>query len=262
MERLYENRFEDRIETDEDLTLRFASHSYGSTLIFLEGSREEITIELDADSSSQAKVFIENRLNHAVKLTIRARAKADASLKAGLLDLCDTPCELKVDGDLEEQGASIELYTAQLCLENQPKKNEISLNSLVPHTFGNMHNFAVCFDRGVYDMVASGRIVKGAFASESHQETRVLTMGKDHRALAIPILYIDENDVKASHALTIGQPDAEQLYYLQSRGLSTKQAVGLLSIGYFKPVIALIDDEAMRKAIEEQMEEKVGLYEY
>ena len=75
-------------------------------------------------------------------------------------------------------------------------------------------------------------------------------------------LYIDENDVKASHALTIGQPDADQLYYLQSRGLSTRQAVGLLSIGYFKPVISLIEDESAREAIESRMEERVGLYEY
>lgn len=262
MERLYENRFEDRIETDEDLTLRFDAHSRGSVLIFLQGDRTDLRISLDAGASSDVRIFIDNRFDHETKLTIKADARRDAMLRAGLLDLSGAPCELKFDGDLREEGADIEFYTALLCLENQPKKNDLKLNSLVPHTFGNMHNFAVCFDKGAYDMVARGRIIKGAFASESHQETRVLTMGKDHKAMVIPILYIDENDVKASHALTIGQPDAEQLYYLQSRGLSTKQAVGLLSIGYFKPVISLIEDDAMRSAIEEQMEQKVGLYEY
>ena len=76
----------------------------------------------------------------------------------------------------------------------------------------------------------------------------------------IPLLLIDENDVKASHALTIGQPDEDQLYYLQSRGLTTKQAVGLLSIGYFLPVIELIDNEEEKVQLRQEMESKVGLY--
>ena len=73
-------------------------------------------------------------------------------------------------------------------------------------------------------------------------------------------ILIDENDVKASHALTIGQPDADQLYYLQSRGLSTKQAVGLLSVGYFLPVIDLVEDEELKDSLRQEMESKVGLY--
>ena len=78
--------------------------------------------------------------------------------------------------------------------------------------------------------------------------------------IVIPLLLIDENDVKASHALTIGQPDADQLYYLQSRGLSTKQAVGLLSVGYFLPVIDLVEDEELKDSLRQEMESKVGLY--
>ena len=61
---------------------------------------------------------------------------------------------------------------------------------------------------------------KGCAQAQSHQTTRVLTLGKDHTAKVIPLLLIDENEVKASHALSIGQPDEEQLYYLCSRGLS------------------------------------------
>lgn len=262
MERTYENHFEDRIETDEDLILRFDGRAEGNLLIFLTGEKDEVHIDLESRPSSNARIFIQNAFEHPVKIVIKAKAENDAKLRLGLLDLQDHPCELKFDGDLVEEGADIEFYTAQLCLRDKLKKGDLNLNSLVPHTFGNMHNFAVCFDGGRYEMAASGRIVKGAFGSESHQETRVLTMGKDHKAVAIPILYIDENDVKASHALTIGQPDADQLYYLQSRGLSTRQAVGLLSIGYFKPVISLIEDESAREAIESRMEERVGLYEY
>ena len=109
-------------------------------------------------------------------------------------------------------------------------------------------------------MVANGNIKKGCFDAQSHQATRVLTLGQGHKTKVIPLLLIDENDVKASHALTIGQPDADQLYYLQSRGLSTKQAVGLLSVGYFLPVIDLVEDEELKDSLRQEIESKVGLY--
>lgn len=262
MERTYVSQFEDRIDLDQDVRLVFDERSKGSVLLFAGGSEETIRLSFEAKAGCDVKVFVQNTFEHDVKIVLEAEAKHDARLKLGLLDLQDAACTLEFEGELTEQGADIDFYSAQLCLAGRKKKGVLNLTSRVPHTFGNMHNFAVCFDGGLYDTAAAGRIVKGAFASESHQETRVLTMGKDHQATAVPILYIDENDVKASHALTIGQPDADQLYYLQSRGLSTKQAVGLLSIGYFKPVLSLIDDEAVRNELEEQMEQRVGLYEY
>ena len=61
-------------------------------------------------------------------------------------------------------------------------------------------------------MCIRDRIVKGAHASESHQTTRVLTLSDHHNSEVVPVLYIDENDVKASHATTLGQPDENQLY--------------------------------------------------
>ena len=88
-----------------------------------------------------------------------------------------------------------------------------------------------------------------------------MTLGKDHKAKVIPLLLIDENDVKASHAQTIGQPDEDQLYYLQSRGLTNRQAMGLLSIGYLLPVLERIRDEDLKKELQQTMESKVGLYE-
>ena len=123
-----------------------------------------------------------------------------------------------------------------------------------------MKNFSVLLDKGQYEMVANGNIKKGCVEAQSHQATRVLTLGQGHKTKVIPLLLIDENDVKASHALTIGQPDEDQLYYLQSRGLTTKQAVGLLSVGYFLPVIELIDNEEEKVQLRQEMESKVGLY--
>ena len=60
--------------------------------------------------------------------------------------------------------------------------------------------------------------------------------------------------------MTLGQPDADQLYYLQTRGLNLEQALGLMSIGYFLPVIEQIENKDLREQIQCRVEEKVGLY--
>lgn len=262
MNRTYENRFEDRIEAFEDLHLHFDKRASGSVVVFLEPKEEKITIELEAKEYSYVKVFIQNRSDREVEISLVGNVERDAKIDLGLLDLELSQTTLEAKGFLNEQGATMELYTATLCQSSEKKKANIDLTSNVPHTYGMIHNFCVCFDQGQYEMVAAGRIVKGAYGSESHQETRVLTLGKDHFCLAIPILYIDENDVKASHALTIGQPDESQLYYLCSRGLTPKQAMGLLSIGYFKPILNLIDDEGLRNSLAEETERRVGVYEH
>ena len=109
-------------------------------------------------------------------------------------------------------------------------------------------------------MEACGKIVKGAHDSASHQASRVLTLSNQQSSEVIPLLLIDENDVKASHATTLGQPDENQLYYLQTRGLSRRQALGLLTVGYIMPITELFDQEEVRTALKDEIEMKVGLH--
>ena len=76
----------------------------------------------------------------------------------------------------------------------------------------------------------------------------------------LPVLLIDENEVKASHATTLGQPDENQLYYLQTRGLSRSQALGLLTLGYLLPISELFDNEEIKEKLKNEIEKKVGLH--
>ena len=249
-------------DPEESLELLFDERSRGSIAILVDENVAEAKIHAELQAYSDVKVFIQNNSAPGLDIRIHTRTMKDARLYMGFLDLQQAACSLDFLGELAENGAYTELYTGQLCLKDSPKKNTIKMLHQTSFTYGNMHNFAVAFDHGQYNTVCDGTIGKGCPNSESHQETRVLTMGQGHKAEVIPILYIDENDVKASHALSIGQPDEQQLYYMCSRGLSRKQAVGLLSVGYFMPVIDFIDDEETRQKLQEEMERRVGLYEH
>ena len=179
-------------------------------------------------------------------------------LTLALCELNAGNTQARVTLDLCEEGAFAMLRSA--CIAASRKQFHMQCNHLQAHTEGLMENYAVVEEGGQYRMEATGKIIKGARESNSHQKTRVLTMSERHSSEVVPVLLIDENDVKASHATTLGQPDENQLYYLQTRGLSRRQALGLLTVGYIMPITELFDQEEVRTALKDEIEMKVGLH--
>ena len=262
MEKVCELKFHEElhIQNEEQIQFVMQPRSKGDIILFLEEGAEKVSVSVNAKESSNVKFFVQNRTNAKTQFDFHMEMDENATCKMAILDLQQTPMELKHKVNLNQPGADFELYTAQLCGDDAQKVSDIEVVHQASNTTGVMHNYAVLYNRAYYEMVANGNIEKNCAQAQSHQETRVLTLGKDFKTKVIPLLLIDENDVKASHALTIGQPDENQLYYLQSRGLTIQQAMGLLSVGYFMPVIEFIDDEQVRQQVEDEMERKVGIY--
>ncbi|HWQ59831.1 MAG TPA: SufD family Fe-S cluster assembly protein [Candidatus Fimivivens sp.] len=81
-------------------------------------------------------------------------------------------------------------------------------------------------------------ITKDAGGCDARQDIRALLLSPDSSASATPELEIDTDDVACSHAASIAPPDAEQLAYLATRGLSKAQATRLLTDGFFNDTLA------------------------
>lgn len=261
MEKVFQDTFKENIiiDSNETIELNIAQRSKGSVFVEIKNV-DDVTLNVVVSDNANFKIFVINRSNIDTCFSMNIELEQDAYCQMGFLDLENAAFHWKQNVNLNKQGANFQILSGQLCMPNVKKVNAMEVLHKEGHTVGEMRNFAVLSNNGKYEMVANGNIEKGCAEAQSHQATRVLTLGQGHTAKVIPLLLIDENDVKASHALTIGQPDEEQLYYLQSRGLSTSQAMGLLSVGYFLPVINLIDDEKLHEQVREEMESKVGLY--
>lgn len=102
-----------------------------------------------------------------------------------------------------------------------------------------------------------GRIAKGATRSNAVQESRVLMLSEKARGDANPILLIDEDDVTAGHAASVGRVDPLQLFYLMSRGISEKEAQRLVIHGFLAPVVSKLPIEGVKKQLTEVIERKV-----
>ncbi|MFS0592151.1 Fe-S cluster assembly protein SufD [Cytobacillus horneckiae] len=102
-----------------------------------------------------------------------------------------------------------------------------------------------------------GKIEHGASKSNAEQESRVLMLSEKARGDANPILLIDEDDVTAGHAASVGRVDPLQLYYLMSRGISQTEAERLVIHGFLAPVVNALPIEGVKKQLTAVIERKV-----
>ncbi|EGQ4203636.1 Fe-S cluster assembly protein SufD [Staphylococcus pseudintermedius] len=103
-----------------------------------------------------------------------------------------------------------------------------------------------------------GHIKHGGSGSSANQESRVLMLSENARGDANPILLIDEDDVEAGHAASVGRVDPEQLYYLMSRGISQSESERLVIHGFLDPVVRELPIEDVQRQLREVIELKVG----
>jgi len=112
-------------------------------------------------------------------------------------------------------------------------------------------------DRSTAIFNAIGKIEHGATRSNAEQESRMLMLSEKARGDANPILLIDENDVTAGHAASVGRVDPLQMYYLMSRGITKEEAQRLIIHGFLAPVVNQLPIESVRNQLTELIERKV-----
>ncbi len=145
---------------------------------------------------------------------------------------------VRTDSDVSGQGAESALLAAYLGTGDQVH----DFRTLQEH-HGRRTRSELLFKGAVADRshsVYSGliRIVRGAHGSDAFQTNHNLVLSEGAHADSVPNLDIDENDVRCSHASTVGPIDEEQLYYLESRGIQPNIARRLVVLGFFSELAA------------------------
>ncbi len=117
--------------------------------------------------------------------------------------------------------------------------------------------------RGVLDDVARS-VYEGvqdvgddAWNTSSYQRENTLMLSDDAEADASPKLIIHNHDTEASHSATVGQVDAEDLFYLESRTIDSRTARNMLVEGFFVPVLEEIAVDEFRDDVRELVFERL-----
>jgi len=101
-------------------------------------------------------------------------------------------------------------------------------------------------------------VAPGAQKTDGYQANRNLVLSPNARADSIPGLEILADDVRCTHGATVGKIDADQVFYLRSRGIPTRDAERLIVEGFFDPIMQRIPFEGVRSRFQNSIEEKMG----
>jgi Fe-S cluster assembly protein SufD len=130
-------------------------------------------------------------------------------------------------------------------------------HSVMDHRFshGNSHQLHKVVVNGKAHSIFNGKIFvrKDAQKIDSFQENRNLLLSEDGLVNTKPQLEIFADDVLCSHGATIGQLDPEEVFYLQSRGMTEEKAKEVLTYAFALETIENMKVESVHKLLIEEV---------
>lgn len=187
----------------------------------------------------------------------RANIGRDAHVEwaVGVMNAGDTV------GDMDAELLGTGGYANSKVIAVTTGKQRVGINNRVTnrgkHTTGLINQRGVILEQSELIFNGIGQIIHGAHGAQADQQNRVLIMSPQARGDANPILLIDENDVQAGHAASVGPVDPQQMYYLMSRGIPRPQAQRMVIRGFLGAVLAAIPSQDVRDKMIDVLERKL-----
>ena len=159
-----------------------------------------------------------------------------------------------LDIRMVEEGANAEILGITAIKDKQHVDN----TSVIDHVVGGCNTNQLY--KGILDGEAksafTGTVViqKNAQKANSAQLNNNLLLSSKAEADSRPCLNIYADDVKAAHGSTVGQLNAEELFYLQSRCISKEKAIPMLSYGFLSEVIYKFNNEPVQKWLSQHLD--------
>lgn len=154
-----------------------------------------------------------------------------------------------VGATLAGEGAESEIRGVAMGGETQHLDHHTEHRHVAPRTRSNLDARVVVTGAARSAYTGLIRIAENAAGCEAYQENRNLLLSADARAESIPELEILNEDVRCTHGATVAPVDAEQLFYLGSRGLPRSQAQRLIVYGFLDQTLARLP-QATRERLE------------
>lgn len=156
------------------------------------------------------------------------------------------------------EGADCSLKGLYLATGSQHVDNHLRVDHLKPHGNSQLLFKGVLDDQG--RAVFNGKVVvhEGASKTCADQTNKNLLLSHEAEVDPKPELEIYHNDVKCTHGATVGQLDAEALFYLRSRGIDLHDARKILTIAFAEEVMESLKLDQLKAYCECQLFQRLG----
>jgi len=167
--------------------------------------------------------------------------------------LTKTSVEVTLEGDSSES----KLVGAFYGYDDQHFDIDSRVWHRAEHTTADLVTRGVIDDdaRSVYEGVQD--VGGDAWDTSSYQRENTLMLSDESEADASPKLIINNHDTEASHSATVGQVDAQELFYMKSRGIPEQVGKNMLVEGFYVPVIEEIAVEELREDLQEIIQSRL-----
>lgn len=151
--------------------------------------------------------------------------------------------KMTIEVDLCGPGAGADIAGLYLC----PDSERLELNVLVRHVSGG------CVSRQLFKGIAGGTsrasfngliyVARDAQKTKAYQENHTILLSDRAKVETRPQLEIYADDVECSHGATTGFLNADELFYMRSRGIPEEEARRLQMISFLAPVLERLPEE-------------------
>ena len=166
----------------------------------------------------------------------------EGNLRVGLVGLGGEYARLRTDCRLSGRGAHGDLFAAYFGDGDQTLDFRTFQHHDAPDTTSNLLFKGAVGGRSRSVYTGLIRVEKEARGTNAFQTNRNIKLSDHAWAESVPNLEIETNDVKCSHASTVGPVDPEQRFYLESRGVPPQTADRLIVAGFFDEVVRDLPD--------------------
>jgi Fe-S cluster assembly protein SufB len=162
---------------------------------------------------------------------------------------------------LMEPGARGEILSVAFAGDDQHQDAGGKVVHVAPHTSSQIISKSISKGTGRSSYRGLVKVYKGAEDVKSNVVCDALLLDETSRTDTYPYMEIEEERVSIGHEATVSKVAEEQIFYLQSRGLSEDEAMSMIVNGFIEPIAKELPLEyavELNRLIQLEMEGSVG----
>lgn len=186
------------------------------------------------------------------------RTARSANFKSLVVTLGGTFSRTEATATIQGEGNSVDLMGIYVAGEGQHFDFRTMQDHAAPHSTSDLLYKGAL--KGNARTVYSGQIHVRPEGKETdaYQTNRNLVLSDHAMANSKPELEIENNDVRCSHAASVGQMDQNEVFYLQSRGIDRDSAERLIVKGFLEEVLGKVGRKDVEGMVEHLLEEELS----
>jgi Fe-S cluster assembly protein SufD len=184
----------------------------------------------------------------------------DARFRHIVISLGGKVIRLNPSTHLIAPGADAELFGLYFADAGQHIEQRVYVEHVAEHTKSRVNYKGALNGEGARTVwVGDVLIGPKAAGTDTYEQNRNLVLSEGTRADSIPNLEIETGDILgAGHASATGRFDDEQLFYLQARGITEREARRLVVLGFLSEIVQKVDAGPLRDRLKVAIEAELA----